>query len=160
MLVPCGIQQSARKVPRVGAASEDSPVDLENRSQTEAKRLPNGRFLPGTKPGPGRPPGSIDIFKTCRKRAKQEGGDLREMVWQQYKAMHEAVVEDRDAAACKILWDRTGGPVEKAGDVTVNVATQVNAGPPPPPTAELGAYLGRLVEVAREQGIELGGGGE
>lgn len=82
------------------------------------------------------------------------------MVWEVAQAMYSAAVKDRDPAAAKIFLDRMGGPVEKAGDVTVNVATQVNAGPPPPPTAELGAYLGRLVEVAREQGIELGGGGE
>ncbi len=149
-------------MPRVGAASEDSPVDSATVSQKREKRDASGKWLPGHCGGPGRPVGStsVNIFDACRKRAKREGRDLREMVWEVAQAMYSAAVDDHDSAAAKIFLDRMGGPVEKAGDVTVNVAPQVNAGPPPPPTAELGTYLGRLVEVAREQGIELGGGGE
>ena len=154
--MPCGIRQSARKVPRVELAE----IGIDPRRETDGYVFgADGRFAKGTRPGPGRPKGSVDLIRVARRRARETGQNLADIVWEAIQGLRGAAC-DGDAAAAKILLDRLCGPVEKSGDVTVNVATQVNAGPPPPPTAELGAYLGRLVEVAREQGIELGGGGE
>lgn len=130
-------------------------AQVENQSQKREKRDANGRWLPGHCGGPGRPIGStsINIFHACRKRAKAEGRDLREMVWEVARAMYEAAVEERDPAAAKIFLDRMGGPVEKGASVEVNVATQVNAGPPPPAAGSLAGYLEKLNTVAKAQGL-------
>ena len=131
---------------------------VEKRSQSdEIRRNPaTGKFLPGTKPGPGRPHGSINIFRACKIRARREGMDLRDMVWDAAKGLYEAAMSG-DAAAAKVLFDRLGGPVEKAPEVNVNVATAIQTGPPAPAEPrELGSYLAKLNEIAAQQGL-MGG---
>jgi hypothetical protein len=128
--------------------------DFENRSQSgEIRRDPkNGKFLPGTAAGPGRPHGSINIFRACKIRARREGMDLRNMVWEVAKGLAEAAMQG-DAAAAKVLFDRFGGPVERSPEVTVNVATQIQAGPKPPEPGKMRDYLAKLNEIAAEQGL-------
>ncbi len=148
-----------------GNPQESSTVDgmeavVANDSQSGIKRGERGKFLPGTKGGPGRPHGAVDVYRVAKKRAKEEGTDLREMVWQVMKAMHDSATEDRDPAAAKLFLDRSCGPVEKAPEVQVNVATAIQAGPPAPAEPQaLGAYLVKLNEIAAQQGL-LGGAGE
>lgn len=128
---------------------------VENRSQSaQIRRDPTtGKFLTGTAAGPGRPHGSINIFRACKIRARREGMDLRDMVWNAAKGLYEAAMSG-DAAAAKVLFDRLGGPVEKAPEVQVNVAAAIQAGPPAPAEPrELGAYLQRLNEIAAQQGL-------
>ena len=49
------------------------------------------------------------------------------------------------------------GPVEKAPEVNVNVATAIQTGPPAPAEPrELGSYLAKLNEIAAQQGL-MGG---
>lgn len=123
-------------------------------SQSAIKRGERGKFLPGTKGGPGRPPGAVDVYRVAKKRAKQEGTDLREMVWEVMREMHAAATIDHDASAAKLFLDRACGPVEKAPEVQVNVAAAIQAGPPAPAEPrELGAYLARLNEIAAQQGL-------
>jgi hypothetical protein len=95
----------------------------------------------------------VNIFQACKIRARREGLDLRDMVWQAAKGLYQAALEG-DAAAAKILFDRLGGPVEKAPEVQVNVANVAASGPPPPASVgDLSTYVSKLNEVAAQQGL-------
>lgn len=113
-----------------------------------AQRSENGRFLPGHTLGiGGRPPGSLDLMKVARQKAKEHGRDLETMLWQVIEGMHAAAREG-DTKAAALLLDRFCGVLAKEAGVEVNINNgTVNNGPPEPTTRELGAYFDRLAEL-------------
>lgn len=107
-----------------------------------------GLFLPGhAVKSPGRPPGSLDLMAVARKKAREHGVDLEEMLWQVVAGMQVAAMGG-DSKAAALLLDRFCGVLEKAAGVEVNINNgTVNNGPPEPTTRELGAYITRLGEL-------------
>ena len=117
-----------------------------------------GHFLPGhAVKSPGRPPGSLDFVATCRKRARAEGKDLEEMLWQVVKAIHAEAIFSGDVKAAQLFVDRFCGLLEKETGVQVNINNgTVNNGPPEPTTRDLGVYFERLGELSGKlQTVEL-----
>lgn len=50
-------------------------------------QAPNGKFLPGTRPGPGVPKGRLNPWQIAVKHAQAEGLDLEAAVWAVLKMM-------------------------------------------------------------------------
>lgn len=107
-----------------------------------------GLFLPGhAVKSPGRPPGSLDLMAVARKKAREHGVDLEEMLWQVVAGMQVAAMGG-DSKAAALLLDRFCGVLAKEAGVQVNVnAGTITNGPPEPTTRDLGAYFGRLGEL-------------
>ncbi|MCB9882221.1 MAG: hypothetical protein H6834_10550 [Planctomycetes bacterium] len=130
----------------------DDRLESEEKGQD---RDEHGRFLKGhSSPGPGRPPGSVDLLAICQRRADEEGIDLEQLVWEVAQALFRRA-EQGDVAAAKLVLDRLCGPVGKGSNVAVAV-NQVSAlppGPPVPSDQELEAQLEELLMLSRDHGM-------
>lgn len=124
------------------------------RRQAEESRDSLGRFRPGNAIGKGygRPKGSIDLMAVVRRKAREEGLDLRQELWRVVLVLLRAAQEG-DVQAGKLLLDRICGPIEKGTELSVSVSQHL--GPVPPPTADLPAYAARLAELAQKYGAPL-----
>lgn len=122
-------------------SSNENAVELDQRGG-------DGRFLPGHTLGiGGRPPGSLDLMAVARKKAREHGVDLEEMLWQVVVGMQVAAMGG-DSKAAALLLNRFCGVLAKEAGVQVNVnAGTINNGPPEPTTRELGVYINRLHEL-------------
>lgn len=115
-----------------------------------------GQFVKGYQGGPGRPRGSMDFMQVCRKRARETGVSIEDLVWQVAESLFKNAING-DIVAAKLILDRSCGLLDKG---TPAVAVQVNgdgaqitAGPPVPNDGDLGTYIQRLAEVAGDQGL-------
>ena len=105
----------------------------ETRLQTvENGRDPgNGQFVQGNTGGPGRPPGSLDLMQICRRKAKETGKDLEQVVVAIMASMETEAIENGDVAAAKVVLERYCGAADKGNTLEVNVdARSVHIGPP------------------------------
>ena len=115
-------------------------------------REPDGKFAPGTAPGPGRP--TLDILKIARAQADRTGHSLDKVVEIALRALARGAAHG-DVGAIKVLLGYLVGPVDKPAQVNVAVdaRTTVEAGPPMPSDGEFGAYAIKLLEVTKAQGL-------
>jgi len=106
-----------------------------------------GRFVPGNPGGPGRPKGAtLDFMCICRKKAKEFGVDLEDLVWRFVQGLSERAMSG-DPAAGKLLLDRFCGILEKGAQVNVGVGIDARStGPPIPSPQELGKCLRELAD--------------
>lgn len=120
-------------------------------AKQSADRGERGRFLPGhSVKSPGRPPGSLDLMAVARKKAREHGVDLEDMLWTVIAGLQAAAAEG-DTKAAALLLDRFCGVLAKEAGVEVNINNgTVNNGPPEPTTRELGVYMQRLGELSGE----------
>jgi hypothetical protein len=131
----------------------DDKDELVQVSPVDPNRDIHGRFLPGHPGGPGAVKGAprkIELVAVCRRKAKQEGRDLEDLLWGVVKGL--MVKAGKGNAACgKLILDRFCGMMEKAPEVNVNVDNrQVNAGtgPPMPSVGQLQEYFQDLVNLS------------
>lgn len=119
------------------------------RRQAEESRDSLGRFRPGNAIGKGygRPKGSYDLLAIARRRAREEGLDLRAELWRVVLVLLRAAQEG-DTTAAKLVLDRLAGPVEKGTELSVSVS-QIT-GPVPPPVGDLPAYARELARLAEK----------
>ena len=119
-----------------------------------------GRFIPGTKGGPGRKTGSrmINFVVLCEKKAKELNINLEDLVWSVVKRLF-VLASQGDVQAAKLILDRICGPVDKLIELnfdnrsltisTENGDSKFNIG-------EFSDYLKKLNEVAIQQGLISG----
>lgn len=113
-----------------------------------------GRFLPGTKGGTGRPPGTVispNIGAICRARAEELGFTVDDMVWAVMLKLYQTAVVTGDVAAARIVLDRLCGPVKDAPLVNLNFdqrSENRGEGPPIPDNATLVDQLRAMARAA------------
>lgn len=124
---------------------------------TPGERDEKGHFLPGNKTARlgaaqgGRPPGALDFVALCRKRAKEQGVDLGDLLWVIARRLFTRAGTDGDVPAAKLLIDRLCGAVEKGTGVEVLVDNrQVNVGAGPPIPKDFGRCLAELADVSKD----------
>lgn len=118
------------------------------------ERDERGRLLKGHSLRGGRPPGSIDLLRLAKKRAKREGRDVFQAVYEALLALMDAA-KSGDVRAAEVLLRHLATPLEKHSvaiqlEQNLALSQQVQAGPPVPSGADLGAYLARLTELGSQ----------
>jgi pyruvate/2-oxoglutarate dehydrogenase complex dihydrolipoamide acyltransferase (E2) component len=139
----------AKKKSAKKARKKKAPCQSEKKSNRDAK----GRLLPGHNiPGPGSPQGTLDMMSIMRRKAKEHGLNLEDMVWGVMSSMSESAQSKKpDPSAARLFIDRVCGAMTQQHEVTSTAI--VSPGPPVPEGAHLGQFVKRMHEVAEQQGL-------
>lgn len=108
-----------------------------------------GRFLPGTRAGPGRPNGLVEFHTVIRQEAKKLGLGIEDVIGAIVRALVRQATVNGDVRAAGMILDRVCGPLPKDG-VTVNVGVDgrtFHVGPPEPPGQDFPKLLAQLQET-------------
>jgi len=133
----------------------DEPWLDEAESRDPSNRDPvTGRLLPGHSiPGPGRPQGALDFMAVCRKKSREAGVKLSDLVWAATRGLAVRAARG-DAAAAKVLLDRLCGSVDKGTEVNVDARTVALAtATPPADDGDFAAWVAGVNRVAAQQGL-------
>ena len=125
-------------------APDLKPTD--GRDVDENRDPGTGRFLPGYKGGRKH---RIDLLSVCDRRAREEGMELEDLLWQVFKGLVVQAAKG-DTVAARIIFERVcTTPDQLAARLELEVTAALG---PPTPVApgEVADYFEELASVSRK----------